>query len=96
MIIKEEILKSLQEIPYWKVVSYKILANKFKSHPRVIARILASNIDQDKYPCYKVVNSDLRIWGYNLGITEKIKKLEKEWIHVNNGRINKKDLIINL
>jgi len=40
------------------VITYKLLAQKFDTHPRAVARILASNTQQDIYPCYKVICSD--------------------------------------
>lgn len=88
--IKNLLYDFLQTIPKWKVVSYKFLAEKFWTHPRTIARILAQNIDQDKYPCYKVVCSDGKISWYNLWVEQKISKLEKDWIIINNWKIDKK------
>ena len=69
------ILPFLQTIPQGKVVSYKQLSERFKIHPRVVAKILASNQEQDIYPCFLVVRSDGKLSGYNLGIEEKRKRL---------------------
>jgi O6-methylguanine-DNA--protein-cysteine methyltransferase len=54
----KEILDFLQVLPKSKVITYKLLAQKFDTHPRAVARILASNTQQDIYPCYKVICSD--------------------------------------
>lgn len=88
--MKEDILEFLTKIPEWKVVSYKYLWDKFKLHPRHIALILSSNINQEIFPCYKVVNSSWKIGWYNLWIEEKIIKLEKDWIKIKNWKIDKK------
>ena len=88
--INNEILKYLQIIPVWKVSTYKILAKKFSLHPRTIASILKKNTNQDIYPCYKVVMSDGKIGWYNLWIEEKIKRLAKENIIIENWKIDKK------
>jgi alkylated DNA nucleotide flippase Atl1 len=58
MIISQRIFDFLQKIPKNKVVTYKTLAEYFHIHPRAIARILASNREQNKYPCYKVICTD--------------------------------------
>jgi len=81
----------LSTIPKWKVVTYKIIADKFGIHPRAVARILSQNHEPDIYPCYKVVHHDGKIGGYTheLWIEEKIRRLEKDWIKVVNGKISK-------
>ena len=57
-------------------------------HPRSVARILAGNSQQDIYPCYKVVHSDGKVGGYNLGVEAKIRRLKKDGVVVVNGRID--------
>ena len=88
----EQLYKFLTLIPKWKVITYKNLWEIFNLHPRQIAKILTKNTLQDKYPCYKVINSNLQIWGYNLWVNEKIKKLENDWIKIENNKINQKYL----
>lgn len=56
--MKKTILTFLQAIPTNKVITYKLLAQQFHTHPRAIARILSSNTQQDIYPCYKVICSN--------------------------------------
>ncbi len=85
---REEILEFLISIPKGKVVTYKYLAERFGLHPRTIARILSLNNNQDRYPCYKVVKSNGDVGGYNLGRGEKIRRLKKEGIEINNGKID--------
>lgn len=88
--IKKELLECLKNIPKSKVVTYKILAEKFQVHSRTIASIMKQNKNQDIFPCYKVIMSDGNLWGYNLWIEEKIKRLQNDWIEITNNKIDKK------
>jgi len=85
----QHLLNFLTLIPQDKVMSYKQLWEIFWIHPRKVAKILAQNIQQDKYPCYKIINSNQEISWYNLGVEEKIKKLEKDWFIIENNKILK-------
>jgi alkylated DNA nucleotide flippase Atl1 len=82
----------LLKIPKGKVTSYKEIARKLRIHPRVAGRLLGSNPDGKRYPCYKVVYADGRVGGYtnSKGVREKMKSLKKDGIEIKNGRINKK------
>ncbi|EKD66630.1 MAG: Methylated-DNA-[protein]-cysteine S-methyltransferase DNA binding protein [uncultured bacterium (gcode 4)] len=88
--MNQKIYDFLQKIPVWKVVSYKIIGGKFGIHPRQVARILSENKDTEIYPCYKVVNNNWKLGGYNLWVWEKIRKLEKDGIKIINNWISKK------
>lgn len=70
--IRQKINSYLKKIPKGKTTTYKILANKFNSHPRAVARILATNKNKS-VPCYKVIRSNGKIGGYN-GLLGKSKK----------------------
>ncbi len=74
--IKERIFNYLKKLKKGETTTYKFLAEKFNSHPRAVARILASNKDKS-VPCYKVIRSDGKLGGYN-GLLGKSKK---ELIH---------------
>ncbi|EKE26327.1 MAG: Methylated-DNA-[protein]-cysteine S-methyltransferase DNA binding protein [uncultured bacterium (gcode 4)] len=86
----QEILEYLIKVPHSKIVSYKFLSQKFWIHPRVVAKILSKNFEQNKYPCYKVVCNDWKIGWYNLWIEEKIRRLGKDWIKIENNKIHTK------
>lgn len=88
--MKTTILEFLQSIPTNKVSTYKHIANKFHTHPRAVARILASNANQDIYPCYKIICSDGKIGGYNLGTAEKIRRLQADGINIIDNTISRK------
>ena len=85
--MQKYLLNFLQIIPKNKVVSYWFLWEIFNLHPRQVANILKNNQKQDIYPCYKVVNTDGSLWWYNLWIDEKIKRLENDWIKIENWKI---------
>lgn len=72
MNFREKINKHLKKLPKGKVTTYKKLAEKFDSHPRAIAKIVATNKDKS-VPCYKVIRSDGKLGGYN-GLLGKSKE----------------------
>lgn len=90
--ISKKVLNYLQDIPVWKVSTYKILADKFKVHPRTIASIMKYNKEPYIFPCYKVISHDWKLSWYNTprGIEEKIEKLKNDGIEIKNGKIDKK------
>lgn len=90
--MKEKVYKYLLTIPKGKVVTYKQIA-EYLGNPklsRVVGNILHNNPNENKYPCYKVVNSQGRLSkSFAFGGIEKQKeKLEKEGIEVNNYTVD--------
>ncbi len=89
-----EMQNLLLRIPKGKVTTYGEIARKLKVHPRHAGRIVGSNPDGNKYPCYKVVYSDGGIGGYGGSdpkkIREKIKRLKKDGIEIRNEKIDKR------
>jgi len=77
MELREKINNFLKKLPKGKLTTYKFLAEKFDSHPRAVARILATNKDKT-VPCYKVIRSDGKIGGYNCLLGKSKKKLIEE------------------
>ena len=77
MELREKINNFLKKLPKGKLTTYKFLAEKFNSHPRAVARILATNKDKS-VPCYKVIRSDGKIGGYNGLLGKSKKKLIQE------------------
>ena len=82
-----KVFKLLRKIPEGKITTYKEIGLTLNLNPRKVGRILSENEDLENIKCYKVVKSDGKVGGYKLGIKEKIKRLEKEGIKVENGRI---------
>lgn len=78
----------LKRIPKRKVTTYKILAERLDTSPRVVGNVLHKNKDPDNVPCYKVVRSDGSVGGYNLGKKEKIFRLKKDGITIKSDKIS--------
>jgi methylated-DNA-[protein]-cysteine S-methyltransferase len=87
---KTEIYHYLQSIPKGKVVSYKMIAEKFSIHPRYVGKIMNQNKEPDIYPCYKVIKSDGQLGGYAFGVKEKIQRLQKDGIEIIDTKIDQK------
>ena len=85
----KEIKKLLSQIPKGKITTYKELAKALGDENlfRFIARALPLNDELQKYPCFKVIESDGSLGGYILGKKEKIKRLKKEGIEVKNEKV---------
>ncbi|MEK6881444.1 MAG: MGMT family protein [Nanoarchaeota archaeon] len=71
-ILRSKINSYLKKLPKRKTTTYKFLAQRFNSHPRAVAKILATNQDKE-VPCYKVIRSDGKLGGYN-GLLGKTKE----------------------
>ncbi len=82
----------LKKVPKGMVVSYKELARACKTSPRAIGRIMASNKEPDKYPCYKVVhaNGDVGYYSGNGGVKRKIELLRSDGIEIKGRNIDRK------
>ena len=90
--LDKKILEKLLEIPKWKVITYKILADIFKVHPRRIASVMKTNKEPEIYPCYKVISHSLKLSWYSWPdwINSKLQMLNNDEIEVVDGKINKK------
>ena len=84
---RELAYRILKEIPKGKVTTYGDLADILNTSPRAIGQYMKTNPNPDKVPCFKVVRADGTIGGFSLGLTEKIKRLEKENIKVNRNTL---------
>lgn len=84
--MKEQVYRILQNIPKGQVTTYgqiaKMLGNRH--YARMVGNILHANPDGEKYPCYKVVNSNGHLaHKYAFGGIEKQKeKLVSDGIEV--------------
>ena len=90
--MKNKIYEFLLTIPNGKVVTYSQIAEYLgnKKLARVVGNILHNNPNEDRYPCYKVVNSKGHLSSnFAFGGIEKQKeKLEKDGIVVENYRVD--------
>ena len=76
---KMKIFEIVRKIPKGKILTYKQVA-KLSGSPcayRAVGNILNKNYDP-KIPCHRVIRSDGKPGGYNRGMTQKKKILEKE------------------
>ncbi|MDD6122565.1 MAG: MGMT family protein [Solobacterium sp.] len=90
--IKEKVLKYLENIPCGKVVTYAQIGEYLGNRNlcRAIGNILHNNPDGKRYPCYRVVNSEGRLsdnYAFG-GIEAQRQKLEKEGIEVIENRVD--------
>ena len=90
--MKEKVYDFLRTIPKGKVVTYGQIAEYLgnKKMARVVGNILHNNPDEDKYPCYKVVDSKGNLskqFAFG-GIEKQKEKLEKNGIVVINYKVN--------
>lgn len=92
--LSKKVFDYLTKIPSGKVVTYKQVAEYLgnKGLARVVGNILHKNLDGDKYPCYKVLNSKGElakefVFG---GEKEQKKRLEKDGIKVENNKVDLK------
>lgn len=92
--LKEKVYQFLLLIPKGKVVTYKQIAAAIGNPglARVVGNILHENPDENKYPCYKVVNFQGRLApNFVFGGAEKQReKLMSEGIEVIDGRVDLK------
>ncbi len=90
--MKEQVYEFLLTIPKGKVATYSQIAEHLgnKKLARVVGNILHNNPNEEKYPCYKVVNSKGALSNnFAFGGIEKQKeKLEREGIVVENYRVD--------
>jgi len=75
--LKQNIFNYLKTLKKGEITTYKELAKKFNSHPRIVARILSSNKDKS-VPCYKVIKSNGDLGGYNNLLCKSKKELLRE------------------
>jgi len=86
--LQQLVYKEIKKIPKGKTKSYKEIAEKLKTSPRTIAKILSKNIHPIKIPCHRVIRSDGKIGGYTFkgkfNPKMKIRLLKKEGIKIKN------------
>ena len=90
--MKEEVYEFLRTIPKGKVVTYGQIAEYLgnKNLARVVGNILHNNPNENKYPCYKVVDSKGNLSKHFAfgGIEKQKEKLENDGITVTNYKVN--------
>ncbi len=92
--MKEKVYNYLLTIPKGKVVTYKQISEYLGNVnlSRVVGNILHRNPNENKYPCYKVVNSKGNLskkFAFG-GIEKQKERLEAEDIEVINYKVDLK------
>lgn len=85
------VFELLTKIPRGKVVTYKQLAQMSGiKNPRLIGRILHTNVDGQKYPCHRVIKSDGTVAsGYAFGEQHgQIIRLRQEGVEFLGGKVD--------
>lgn len=78
----------LLQIPKGKITTYLEIAHAMNLRAyRFVGQLLKNNPHPDKYPCYKVVQSDGKLGGFALGQAEKIRRLKADGITVKKGKV---------
>lgn len=77
----------VSKIPKGKITTYKTLAEKLKTSPRAVGKVLNVNPWPIKIPCHRVIHTNGKIGGYKLGMKKKIELLKKEGIKIRNQKI---------
>lgn len=90
--LSQKVYDYLTTIPKGKVVTYKQVAEYIgnKGLARVVGNILHKNPDEDKYPCYKVLNSkgelaEAFVFG---GVNVQKERLENDGIEVKDNKVD--------
>ncbi len=76
---KKKVLKVVLKIPKGQVMTYGQVAEKAGNPKasRAVGAIMKQNYNPD-VPCHRVVGANGSFGGYNRGLENKIKMLEKE------------------
>lgn len=88
---EDKVYKFISSIPKGKVLTYGQVSHlaEVKS-PRVVGSILHNNVDPDKIPCHRVVNSNGKVAkSFAFGGAEgQVEKLVREGVKVEKNRID--------
>ena len=92
-VFSQSVYEYLRTIPKGKVVTYGQIAKAIgcPHGARAVGNALHANPDPDYYPCFKVVNQEGKLAEhFRLGIEEQRRRLEKDGIIVNDGKVDLK------
>jgi len=88
MIFRNKVLDIVKKIPKGKILTYKKVSELagFPRAWRAVGNVLSKNRNL-KIPCHRVIKSNGKIGGYNLGIKKKIALLMREGVKIENKRV---------
>jgi len=85
---QKKIYEIVKKIPKGKILTYKKVSELagFPRAWRAVGNVLSKNRNL-KIPCHRVIKSNGKIGGYNLGIKKKIALLMREGVKIENKRV---------
>jgi len=88
MIFRNKVLDIVKKIPKGKILTYKKVSELagFPRAWRAVGNVLSKNRNL-KIPCHRVIKSNGKIGGFNLGIKKKIALLMREGVKIENKRV---------
>ena len=92
-VFSQSVYEYLRTVPKGKVVTYGQIAKAIgcPHGARAVGNALHANPDPEYYPCFKVVNQEGKLAEhFRLGIEEQRRRLEKDGIIVNDGKVDLK------
>ncbi len=80
LVLRQRLFDLVKDIPSGQTTTYKILAKKLGTHPRVVGMLLHTNTDPVAVPCHRVIKSDGKLAkGYAFGgPTKQLERLRTE------------------
>jgi len=87
----QRIYAVVAQIPRGKVLTYKAVAEKANTNPRVVGFAMHANKNPFKIPCHRIVNHDGSMAkGYAFGgVSIKLQKLREEGVDfINESQVN--------
>jgi methylated-DNA-[protein]-cysteine S-methyltransferase len=93
MKFKKKVLEIVKNISFGEILTYKEVA-RLAGRPRAwraVGNILAKNKNPD-IPCHRVIRSNGKVGGYNLGIKKKIYLLKKEGLYIKGDKVLRFDV----
>lgn len=88
MIFNEKVWSLCKKIPFGRVSTYKIIAEKLNTKAyRAVGNALNKNPYAPIVPCHRVINSKGELHGFAHGLKAKRILLEKEGIKIKNNKV---------
>jgi O-6-methylguanine DNA methyltransferase len=89
MDFRDKVYAFVRRVPRGKVTTYQAIARALgNAHlARAVGNALNKNRDFAHIPCHRVVRSDGKIGGYVFGTAAKMKKLAREGVVIQKGRV---------
>jgi len=86
----EKVYRIVALVPEGRVTTYAAVASKIgnPASARAVGNALNANPDTKRTPCHRVVRSDGAVGGYASGTERKVKKLRREGVKIEKGKVD--------